>query len=494
MADINVRNLHKEFGVGEDKVVALENVNLEISGHVFVSIVGASGCGSSTLLNILSGIETPTNGQVTITQDGRPAAPATSSRRRGCSRGAPSWTTSSSSRRTGRRRPGPGASATWRWCTGDKGKKYPGELSGGMQQRVGIARAFSTEPDVLFIDSRSRTSTRSPPGRCAPSCRTCGRRQEDRRLRDPQRRRAVAALEPDPGVRQGRPDGGRHPMGFPFPRDVADADVALAKANVFKTFEQIGALAVSSPGFHRPAPPAVIAPSANSEGDSSAEDNNARGGGAGGRQTRTSSSRSRTRSASSSASASASPWDRLSRSPGRAPRARRSGTRSRGWSRRTGRRAGRPPRTRRVRACGRRCCGRPPAGKRAKPRRHLLLEHDPHLGGDTGQDQHEGVPHRRARPRGRGRSGSAAAPLLGQLRHAQDALAVGPRRAVTVSRTTRACASSRTIGTPARRTGRPSSGRPGRPDAPLTTTTSAREHAWPSTPTMRSRLSPTVTR
>ena len=62
MADISVSNLHKEFGLGSDKVVALENVNLEISGHAFVSIVGASGCGKSTLLNILSGIETPTSG------------------------------------------------------------------------------------------------------------------------------------------------------------------------------------------------------------------------------------------------------------------------------------------------------------------------------------------------------------------------------------------------------------------------------------------------
>ena len=75
MAEIKVENLHKEFGVGEDRVVALENVNLDIKGHVFVSIVGPSGCGKSTLLNILSGIETPSTGKVTITQDNRDAEP-----------------------------------------------------------------------------------------------------------------------------------------------------------------------------------------------------------------------------------------------------------------------------------------------------------------------------------------------------------------------------------------------------------------------------------
>ena len=75
MAEIKVKNLHKEFGVGEDRVVALENVNLEIEGHVFVSIVGPSGCGKSTLLNILTGIETPSSGSVTITQNGAEATP-----------------------------------------------------------------------------------------------------------------------------------------------------------------------------------------------------------------------------------------------------------------------------------------------------------------------------------------------------------------------------------------------------------------------------------
>jgi NitT/TauT family transport system ATP-binding protein len=74
MAEIVVRNLHKEFGVGAEKVVALENVDLSIGGHVFVSIVGPSGCGKSTLLNILTGIETPTSGTVEITQDGHQAA------------------------------------------------------------------------------------------------------------------------------------------------------------------------------------------------------------------------------------------------------------------------------------------------------------------------------------------------------------------------------------------------------------------------------------
>src|SRR5688572_32924402 len=73
MAEIKVQHLHKEFGAGSDKVVALKDVNLDIGGHVFVSIVGPSGCGKSTLLNILSGVETPTRGSASVTEGDRPA-------------------------------------------------------------------------------------------------------------------------------------------------------------------------------------------------------------------------------------------------------------------------------------------------------------------------------------------------------------------------------------------------------------------------------------
>ena len=89
MAEIKVRNLHKEFGVGEDKVVALEDVNLEIGGHVFVSIVGRLG---------LWQVDAAQHPERHRDADQRPGhdhpgrqarpTPATSSRRRGCCRGA----------------------------------------------------------------------------------------------------------------------------------------------------------------------------------------------------------------------------------------------------------------------------------------------------------------------------------------------------------------------------------------------------------------------
>jgi NitT/TauT family transport system ATP-binding protein len=247
MADINVRNLHKEFGVGEDKVVALESVNLEISGHVFVSIVGPSGCGKSTLLNILSGIETPTGGQVTITQDGKPARAGYVFQ---AARLLPWRTVMDNLLFVQKDR----SAETRERCQhyldmvqlGDKGKKYPGELSGGMQQRVGIARAFSTEPDVLFMDEPFSHLD-------AITARTL--RAELQNMWQ-QTKKTVIFVTHDVGEAVELSNrilvfakGGRMaddlPMELPFPRDVSDPDVALAKASVFKTFENLGALAVT---------------------------------------------------------------------------------------------------------------------------------------------------------------------------------------------------------------------------------------------------------
>ena len=63
---IKVQNLRKVYKVGNEKVVALNNVSLEIPRGEFCCIVGTSGSGKSTLLNMLAGLEKPTKGKVKI--------------------------------------------------------------------------------------------------------------------------------------------------------------------------------------------------------------------------------------------------------------------------------------------------------------------------------------------------------------------------------------------------------------------------------------------
>ena len=247
MADITVRNLHKEFGLGEDKVVALEDVNLEVSGHAFVSIVGASGCGKSTLLNILSGIETPTSGSVGITQDGKPADAGYVFQ---AARLLPWRSVMDNMLFVQKDRSDETRQRCQRYLEmvqlGDKGNKYPGELSGGMQQRVGIARAFSTEPDVLFMDE---------PFSHLDAITARSLRSELHTIWD-ETGKTVVFVTHDVGEAVELSDrilvfakGGRladdRKIELPFPRDVADQTVAIAKADVFRTFEEIGALAVS---------------------------------------------------------------------------------------------------------------------------------------------------------------------------------------------------------------------------------------------------------
>ncbi len=66
MEILKVNNLNKKYGKGENEFLALKNINLSINKGEFVCITGKSGCGKSTLLHILSGLDSPTSGEIII--------------------------------------------------------------------------------------------------------------------------------------------------------------------------------------------------------------------------------------------------------------------------------------------------------------------------------------------------------------------------------------------------------------------------------------------
>jgi NitT/TauT family transport system ATP-binding protein len=81
VAVLKVEKLTKVFPAarkGSEPTSALERIDLELGGHVFVSLVGPSGCGKSTFLNILSGVEEPSSGRITVTGDDGSPAPSRS--------------------------------------------------------------------------------------------------------------------------------------------------------------------------------------------------------------------------------------------------------------------------------------------------------------------------------------------------------------------------------------------------------------------------------
>ncbi len=142
-----------------DRVVALDGVNLDVAEGEFLTVVGPSGCGKSTLLGIIAGLVPATRGAVLL--DGRPVVGP------GPERGVVfqefailPWRTVERNIAHGleiRGVPRGAREATVRRfvdLVGLRGfeRKYPHELSGGMRQRVAVARTLAANPEVMLMD------------------------------------------------------------------------------------------------------------------------------------------------------------------------------------------------------------------------------------------------------------------------------------------------------------------------------------------------------
>jgi len=154
----DVQKSYRSLQGAED--VAVEHFSVEIEAGEFFCLLGPSGCGKTTVLKMLAGFESPTGGQILM--EGRPVTGA--SRDRGVVfQGDDSlygWLSAVENVEFGLRMRGIGRAERreramgYLELVGLKGQqqKYPVELSGGMKQRIQIARALVNEPKMLLMD------------------------------------------------------------------------------------------------------------------------------------------------------------------------------------------------------------------------------------------------------------------------------------------------------------------------------------------------------
>jgi len=158
---VELFNLGKTYDTPKGPAVIVENFDLNIAPGEFVALLGHSGCGKSTVLSMLAGLTSVTHGGIVVA--GREInGPGPD---RGVVFQAPCllpWMTAFDNVRLGVDRVYPHASRAERKATveyyldlvglADAQQKMPGEMSLGMQQRVGLARAFSLAPRLLLLD------------------------------------------------------------------------------------------------------------------------------------------------------------------------------------------------------------------------------------------------------------------------------------------------------------------------------------------------------
>ncbi len=161
MKNLVIRNLAKTYfdAYAGAHVTAVWDISLEVRESEFVSVVGPSGCGKTTILNMIAGFIPASGGDILL--DGRHINGP------GPDRGVVfqsfalfPWKTVLENVAFGPKMRGAGKAERekiareYLTLTGlaHAAERYPNELSGGMQQRVGVARALANEPDVLLMD------------------------------------------------------------------------------------------------------------------------------------------------------------------------------------------------------------------------------------------------------------------------------------------------------------------------------------------------------
>lgn len=158
---IDARGLHLTFETNDGPVHALQDVNLEINKGDFVSFIGPSGCGKTTFLRCIAGLETPTSGHISV--NGLTPDEARRARAYGYvfqAAGLYPWRTIGGNIRLPLEIMGFSKFEMSERVervlelvdlTGFD-KKFPWQLSGGMQQRASIARALAFDADILLMD------------------------------------------------------------------------------------------------------------------------------------------------------------------------------------------------------------------------------------------------------------------------------------------------------------------------------------------------------
>jgi NitT/TauT family transport system ATP-binding protein len=157
-AKVRLRGLTKVFSVRGRRVDALAGIDLDIQAGEFLCIVGPSGCGKTTLLRILAGLEQQTTGTIDVSRENGAHRPLNSMVFQ--EQSIFPWLNVRDNVAFGLKAQGKGRMERYRMVepyirkVGLSGFEdaLPHQLSGGMKQRVSIARAFATDPEMLLMD------------------------------------------------------------------------------------------------------------------------------------------------------------------------------------------------------------------------------------------------------------------------------------------------------------------------------------------------------